>query len=328
MTTAQKPMSANASGPNQAGPAAPRIAVVGSLNMDLIVRTPRLPRPGETLSGGEFVTAHGGKGANQAVAAARQGGVVSMIGCVGTDDFGSRLTGALTEDGIDTAHVTKIEDVQTGVAFILLDGGGQNSIVIAPGTNGLLAPRHIDAAADVIAAADILLCQLEVPEDAVETAMAISRENGTRVIFNPAPYSETCHRLLGLADVVVPNEIEAAGLSGIGVTDAESAGRAADALIDRGPDTVLITLGERGVYVADAGNSYLQEGFAVEAADTTAAGDTFVGAFAVASARGLPLEDAVRRAQAAAALAVTKLGAQPSIPLAADIDLFCQTKRT
>lgn len=318
-------MSSDTSRPKPAGRDAPRIAVVGSLNMDLIINTPRLPRPGETLSGGDFLTAHGGKGANQAVAAARQGGRVCMIGCVGSDDFGNRLTGALSEEGIDTSHVTRAGERHTGVAFIILDDQGQNSIILSPGTNGLLSPRHVDEAEDLIAGAGILLCQLEVPQAAIERAMTVARKNGTRVILNPAPFSETCHELLALADVVVPNEIEAAALSGIEVTDGESAERAARHLLDRGPDTVLLTLGKQGVYVASRKSSGMQAGFSVSTADTTAAGDTFAGAFAVASGQGMPLETAVRRAQAAAALAVTKLGAQPSIPNAAEVDAFCRT---
>jgi len=311
--------------PEKPNAGAPRIAVVGSLNMDLVVRTPRLPQPGETLAGGDFLTAHGGKGANQAVAAARQGGRVSLIGKVGADDFGNRLSRSLADEGIDTAHLT-IAGRATGVAVIMLDTTGQNSIIISPGANGAVGPDDIDAAAPAIAEADVLLVQLEVPQDAVERAMVLARENKTRVVYNPSPYSDSCRALLPLADVLVPNEIEAADLSGIDTDTDGGPERAARRLLEQGPDTVLLTLGGRGVYAADRNGGRMQPGFAVEVKDTTAAGDTFVAAFAVATGLGLPLEAAVRRAQAAAALAVTRLGAQPSIPTAGEVDAFLKQR--
>ncbi len=309
-------MTQSPTSPRQPAQKKPRVAVVGSVNADLIAPVPRLPVPGETLQGGNLIFANGGKGANQAVAAARQGGSVSLIGCVGTDPFGETLRTALSDDGIDVGHLDTVDGVSTGVAIILLDADGQNSIVLSPGANAELSVERTNAAGGTIERADVVLCQLEVPLSAVHQAMTIARAARVPVILNPAPASEACRDLIPMADIVVPNESEAALLTGIEVTDMPSAHRAADALIAQGPSLVLLTLGKGGVLAATREGTEHHPAFDVSPVDTTAAGDSFVGAFAVAWASGHPLDEALIRAQAAAALAVTEVGAQPSIPTA------------
>lgn len=291
------------------------LVVVGSLNMDLIVRAPRLPRGGETLAGHDFATAAGGKGANQAVAAARLGAQVAMIGCVGADAYGARLRTALLVEGIDCTAVSEIEGVPTGIASILVDDAGQNAIVIVAGGNGALTPAHLDAQAALLAAAQVLVVQLEVPQATVEAAMIRGREAGCTVILNPAPASGPLPaHWYGLADYLIPNESEAAALTGLPVDSPESALHAAQRLLQAGARRVLITLGVQGVLYAD-GERHAHFAVApVVAVDTTAAGDTFVGGFAAALAAGQSLEAAIGLGQQAAALAVTRPGAQPSIP--------------
>ncbi len=292
----------------------PQIVVVGSANMDLVVRTERPPRPGETVQGSEFHVIPGGKGANQAVAAARQGARTAFVGRVGDDAFGARLREGLAAEGVDTSFLKTTPDVPSGVAVITLDGAGQNSIVIAPGANGRLSMADIDEARGLIAAADMLVCQLEIPFAAVVRAMETAREAGTAVAFNPAPASPLGPEVLSLADHLVVNESEAALLSGLAVENAAGAERAAARLCELGAETVLATLGGDGVVVAGREGVFHEPAQRVDVVDTTAAGDTFMGAFAAAIIRGEPLRGAVGVAQRAAALAVSRLGAQPSIP--------------
>ncbi len=295
------------------------VIVVGSLNMDLIVRTPRWPAPGETILGGSFYTAPGGKGANQAVAAARLGGTVRMVGRVGSDAYGAELRATLGRDGVDVERVGTDPDAATGIAFIAVDDAGQNSIIVASGANMRVSAADVDAARAAIAGAGILLLQLEVPLEASERAMTIAREAGVPVVLNPAPARALPPAFSAGADYLIPNETEASLLSGMTVTDVESATEAAQRLRARGARAVIVTLGAKGALVVDAGGTALVPPFAVNPVDTTAAGDAFVGAFGVALTQGMALAEAARFANAAGALAVTKLGAQPSLPRLADV---------
>jgi len=291
-----------------------RVTVAGSLNMDLVVRTPRIPRPGETIIGGEFRTVPGGKGANQAVAAARLGAQVAMVGRVGDDAFGGLLLDNLAAAGVDHAFVTRDPQAATGVALIEVDDAGQNSIVVVSGANKRLSPADVEAAAAAIGAADVLLLQLENPLETVTRAAQVARAQGVTVILNPAPARPVPDGLLGLVDVLIPNESETALLTGLPVGDQEEAQAAAAALRRMGVATVILTLGERGALLAYEGGAELFPAFDVTPVDTTAAGDAFVGGLAVALAEGRPLWEAVRWGNAAGALATMTLGAQPSLP--------------
>ena len=290
------------------------IAVVGSLNMDLVIRSPNIPRPGETIIGGEFHTVPGGKGANQAVAAARLGARVSMVGRVGKDAFGGTLLENLAADGIDHGFVVQDGEAATGVALIVVDDNGENSIVVASGANMRLSLADVEAAESVVAAADVLILQLEVPLDCVIRSAELAHAHGVKVVLNPAPARLVPARLLSLVDVLVPNESEAALLAGLPVgTQAETA-ETAEALLGSGVGTVILTLGGRGALLAREREMQAFPAFDVKAVDTTAAGDAFVASLAVALAEGEALEEAVRRGNAAGGLAATKLGAQPSLP--------------
>jgi ribokinase len=290
------------------------IAVVGSLNMDLVIRSPRIPGPGETIIGGEFLMAPGGKGANQAVAAARLGARVSMVGRVGQDAFGAALLESLTADGVDRAHVARDEKAATGVALIVVDDAGENSIVVSSGANMRLSPADLEAASSVIAAANVLILQLEVPLETVIRSAELARAHGVKVALNPAPARPLPAELAGMVDVLVPNESEAAILTGQPVQPQAGAASAAEALLRSGVGTVILTLGDRGALLARGGKAQLCPAFTVEPVDTTAAGDAFVAGLSVALAEGKGYGEAVRWGNAAGALATTKLGAQPSLP--------------
>lgn len=305
----------------------PRIAVVGSLNMDLVFRTPVMPAVGETLSGHEFLQIPGGKGANQAVAAARQGADVVFVGKVGDDGFGAQLIKGLAADGIDVSHIGRQSGVATGVAGILVDDAGANSIVLAAGANATLSAANVDAAEASLAGAAYLLCQLETPLDTVTHAIAKAHALGVRVILNPAPARPLSNELLSLVDILVVNETEARQLSGIDVTDTASALQAAAQLRAQGVGMVLVTMGEHGVVLVSAEGSATVPAVRVQAIDTTAAGDTFVGAFAVALGCGLAPAEACAEAQYAAALTVTRLGAQTSIPTRAEVEAFAAQRQ-
>lgn len=292
------------------------ICVVGSLNMDLVMRTPHLPAPGETISGGPFATHPGGKGANQAVAAARLGAAVAMVGRVGGDAFGARLRTELTEADIDIRQVVTLPDMASGVALIAVEASGQNSIIIAPGANGALTPADVEAAGPTITAARVLLLQLETPLPAVQRAAELAHATGTLVLLNPAPAQPLPAELLAQVDYLIPNEQEAALLLGETIaTGADAAGAAQRLCAQTGVGGVVITLGAQGALLAQAQTEpQFVPAHPVAVVDTTAAGDAFVGAFAVALAEGRTPAEAMRWGNAAGALAVTTAGAQPSLP--------------
>jgi ribokinase len=292
------------------------ICVVGSLNMDLVMRTPHLPAPGETISGGPFATHPGGKGANQAVAAARLGAAVAMVGRVGGDAFGARLRTELTEADIDIRQVVTLPDMASGVALIAVEASGQNSIIIAPGANGALTPADVEAANPPITAAQVLLLQLETPLPAVQRAAELAHATGTLVLLNPAPAQPLPAELLAQVDYLIPNEQEAALLLGETIaTGADAAGAAQRLCAQTGVGGVVITLGAQGALLAQAQTEpQFVPAHPVAVVDTTAAGDAFVGAFAVALAEGRTPAEAMRWGNAAGALAVTTAGAQPSLP--------------
>ena len=295
------------------------IVVIGSINMDLVLRVPRMPLPGETLTGGAFRTIPGGKGANQAVACARLSGKVAgaqqvaMVGCVGDDAFGATLRAALVGDGIIDSHITTLPGVASGIASILVDDNGQNSIVIAGGANDLLSPAHIDAAQGLIEQADIVVLQLETPMATVVHAIKLARSMGKTVVLNPAPAASLPDGVLELVDYLIPNAIEAAMLAGVSPEGADAKDLAA-ALQKLGSDNVIITLGSKGVHAALYGGDYTFPADVVQAVDTTAAGDTFIGGFVAGLASGMDEAEAIQQGQRAAAWSVTKPGAQTSIP--------------
>jgi ribokinase len=289
------------------------IVVIGSINMDLVLRVPRMPLPGETLTGGAFQTSAGGKGANQAVACARLGTVpVAMIGCLGDDAFGQTLRAQLVADHIDVSHVTMLPGVASGIASILVDVHGQNSIVIAGGANNLLTPAHIDAALPLLARASVVVLQLETPLATITHAIGVARRLGKTVVLNPAPAASLPAAVLAQVDYLIPNEIEAAMLLGAGAGAAPA--EQAAALRALGCRNVLVTLGAKGVHAALACASRDFPARAVKAVDTTAAGDTFIGGFVAALAAGAGPAAAIDLGQRAAAIGVTRSGAQPSIP--------------
>ncbi|MNV01662.1 Ribokinase [compost metagenome] len=299
-----------------------KVVVIGSLNMDLVTRAPRLPRGGETLIGESFATVSGGKGANQAVAAARLGAQVSMVGCVGSDAYGKELREALLAEQIDCQAVSTV-DGSSGVALIVVDDNSQNAIVIVAGANGALTPALIGCFDSVLQAADVIICQLEVPDATVGHALKRSRELGKTVILNPAPASRPLPAdWYANIDYLIPNESEASALSGLPVDSRQTAEIAATRLIEMGAGKVIITLGAQGSLFADGKGFEHFPAPTVKAVDTTAAGDTFVGGFAAALAGGKSEAEAIRFGQVAAALSVTRAGAQPSIPSLCEVQAF------
>lgn len=302
------------------------ITVVGSSNTDMVIRVDRIPRPGETVLGGEFVTAAGGKGANQAVAAARVGGAVTFVARVGRDSFGDRAIAGFEQDGINVMHVARDLTAPSGVALIFVARAGENSIAVASGANARLDPAQVRQASGAIAASDILLTQLETPLESVRLALAIADRAGVRTILNPAPARALPRTLLKLVSVITPNEHEAELLTGIKVDGERAATKAADKLLRQGVQTVVLTLGARGAFVATRDGHSLVPGFNVKAVDTTAAGDIFNGSLAVGLAEGMPVLEAVRFANAAAAISVTRIGAQPSAPTRREIARFVQSQ--
>jgi len=297
-----------------------KVVVVGSLNMDLVARAERLPRAGETLAGESFFTVPGGKGANQAVAAARLGAGVAMVGSVGDDAYGEQLRKALEVENIDCQAVNVCPGVSSGVALITVDAASQNCIVIIPGGNGLLTPAAVQHFDGLLQAAELIICQLEVPADTVAWTLARARELGKTVILNPAPATGPLPpEWFAHIDYLIPNESEAEALTGEPVNDQASARRAAERLLQLGAGKVIITLGAQGALFVSRDGSQHFPAPQVKALDTTAAGDTFVGGFAAALVRGLEEGEAIIFGQRAAALSVTRAGAQPSIPTLAEL---------
>ncbi len=301
-----------------------RIVVVGSYNTDMVVKTSRIPRPGETVINGTFSSGHGGKGANQAVAAARAGAQVTFVGKIGTDALGDEALTSLLAEGIDTSLISRDPDHATGTAWIIVDDRGENSIVVASGANSALTPADVTRARTAIAAADILLVQLECPIAAVHAAIEIAAETGVRVILNPAPACVLDADLLRRVSILTPNEVETEMLTGIAVDDDQQLSAAAGVLLERGVGTVLVTLGARGVYMATPAGRDLVASFPVLPIDTTAAGDVFNGVLAAFLTKDRSLHDAVLAANAAGALCVTRQGAQRSVPTLSEIQSFLE----
>lgn len=304
----------------------PRLLVVGSSNTDMIIKLGRIPRPGETLLGGQFVTAAGGKGANQAVAAARAGADVTLVACVGRDMFGDRAIAGLKADKINTRHIRRDPKAPSGVALIFVAESGENSIAVATGANAKLMSKDVQAAEAAFKNADMLVMQLETSIPAITTAARLAKKYNVPIVLNPAPAAPLAPSLLKLVSIITPNETEAEFLTGIKVTDTASAEAAARVLLGKGVKNVIITLGSKGAYLCNAETSELIPSRKVKAVDTTAAGDTFNGALAVALGEGRALPDAVRFANAAAAISVTRLGAQPSAPARAEIERLMRKK--
>ena len=302
-----------------------RVLVVGSSNTDMIVRANRLPLPGETVLGGDLTTAAGGKGANQAVAAARLGAPVTFVARVGGDMFGQQTLTAFRREGLDLTYLQQDAGTPSGVALIVVGPGGQNIIAVAPGANRNLAAADVAAAQPAIAQARVMLLQLEIPQSTVLAAALAGRAAGLIVVLNPAPADVLPAALYESVDILTPNEHEAALLTGLAPEQTEAA---AAALLARGVGVVIVTLGEAGVLVAQRGQpAWRSPAFRVQPLDTTAAGDAFNGGLAAALARGDTLAAAVRYAQAAAAISVTRAGAQPSLPTAREVDDFLEAHR-
>lgn len=304
------------------------ITVLGSLNMDLVVPVPELPAPGETVLGGHLRTHAGGKGANQAVAAARLGGRARMVGRVGDDDHGRALRANLDRHGVDVSHVAEDRHHPTGAAVILVAEGGENVIAVAPGANAAVDGEDATAAAGATGVDDVLLLQLEIPMEASEAAAVTASRSGVRVILNAAPAAATPPSLLGALDVLVVNEHEAGRLLGYEVHTTDQALHAAAGLRRLGPRAAVVTLGTAGAAVADEDSCVQVPAFPVRAVDATGAGDAFVGAMAVCLADGMRLAEAVRMGCAAGALAVTRHGAQDSLPTTDEVRQLLASRET
>lgn len=298
------------------------LVIVGSLNMDLVVRAPRHPQPGETLIGSSFQTFPGGKGANQAVAAARLGAKVRMIGRVGQDAFGDALLATVQRDGVDTTFIRRDPQAPTGVALITLDAKGQNTIVVASGANGNVSAEDVRQSAQAFEGADVLLVQLECPLEAVQTAVQLAHRAGMIVVLNPAPAHPLPAELLQMVDYLIPNQHELSLLAG-GISDREQAIRHLQA---QGVRYLVVTLGEEGALLALGEDRLVLPAYPVEVVDTVAAGDAFAGAFALALAEGKTPLDAACWGNAAGAIAVTRPGAQPSLPTRQEVEQFLKER--
>ena len=299
-----------------------KVVVVGSSNTDMIVQVTHIPRPGETILGGAFTMAAGGKGANQAVAAARAGADVVFVARVGDDMFGHQAIEGFLADGIDATHVKRDKKNASGVALISVAADGENSIAVASGANAALSPKDVHAAKSEIASASIVLCQLETPIETIKTTVQLAADARVPVILNPAPAQQLPDDLLKQISILTPNETESQILTGVNVIDDATAQDAAKQLRDRGVQTVIVTRGPSGSLIVTEHGLERIAACPVQAVDTTAAGDVFNGALALAVAEGQPLDKAARFAAAAAAISVTRLGAQPSIPTRAEINLL------
>jgi ribokinase len=299
-----------------------KLLVVGSLNMDLVVNVARPPQIGETILGGKFTTIPGGKGANQAVAAARMGSAVTMIGCVGRDGFGDELLASAAKDGIDIQYVNVDDREATGIALITVDAVGRNTIVVASGANLALTPRDLNTAKQAFVNADVLVAQLESPLETVSEAIALAVAHNLRVVLNPAPARLLSAELLSKVDYFIPNEREA-----MQVVGAETLDSAINQLLGMGVRNLIITLGEEGVLLVTTDGRRQISAYDVQAVDTVAAGDAFVGAFATGLAEGMGVEQAVQLGNVAAAISVTRYGAQPSLPMRKEVNEFPESRK-
>jgi len=299
-----------------------KLVVLGSVNADHILQVGNFPRPGETVVGHGYQVIPGGKGANQAVAAARLGADVSFLACVGDDDFGARMIERFRDDGIDTSGVMSMADTPTGIAFIQIVSSGENCIAISPEANGNFTPDILEQNMGLIRSADMVLMQLEIPLETIEIAAREAQKSGAVVVLNPAPAQPLPDSLLSNLSMITPNETEAELLTGIKVENESDAHKAAKILHDKGVETVILTLGEKGAYLSSSEGSRLVEGYDVRAVDSTAAGDTFNGALVAALQQGKDVYAAIEFAHAAAAISVTRIGAQTSIPGIEEVNDF------
>ena len=299
-----------------------QIFVLGSASVDHVLNMATLPRPGETITGSAYNIFPGGKGANQAVACARLGGNTRFMACLGQDAYGEKFTRQFAEDGIDTSLVELVKGSNTGVALIFVDQKAENSIGISAEANGELTEEKVRRRQSEIAAADFLLLSLETPDESVHAAAEIARAAETCIVLNPAPARHLSDELLACVDIITPNQTEAEVLSGVAVHNEADAAEAAIVLHGKGIGTVVITMGKQGAFISDSEGTRMIPGFKVEATDTTAAGDTFNGAMLVALAEGLSIEEACRFGNGAAALSVTRSGAQSSIPARRETERF------
>lgn len=290
-----------------------KIIVVGSSNTDMVVKSSRLPLPGETIMGSEFLMNAGGKGANQAVAAARLGGDVTLVAKVGADIFGEQSIAGFKNEGIHTDYVFVDEAKPSGTALIMVNQEGENCIVVAPGANASLLPADIEKSG-IIKEAEVILMQLEIPLETIVAVVRIAKEHQQKVIINPAPAQSLDDRLLEGVYLITPNETEAELLTGIAVQDVDTASKAADYFLDKGVQQVVITMGRHGAFFKNAGMEFMTEAPVVDAMDTTAAGDTFNGALTVAITEGMNWKQAIQFAVKAASISVTRMGAQASVP--------------
>ena len=307
-----------------------KLVVLGSINADHVLRVSQLPKPGETVSGTDFQILFGGKGANQAVAACQMGANTAFVGCLGEDAIGSEMISRFAELGMDTGGLQQVEGCKTGSALIFVDPEGENCIGISAQANRELTPHRIQPNVEAIESAKTLLMQLETPLEGVEYSAKIAKAAGTRVVLNPAPAQPLSDKLLSLIDIITPNQTEVELLTGVAVSgsdwDNKSAARAAETLHSKGIPIVLITLGSRGVWFSEQGQGKLISGFKVKAVDTTAAGDCFNGALVAALQQGQSILEAIEFAQAAAAISVTREGAQASIPSLDEVHSFLVAK--
>ncbi|MBC7328556.1 ribokinase [bacterium] len=303
-----------------------RILVVGPSNTDMIIKLERLPTPGETIIGGEFATAGGGKGANQAVQCARLGAPVILLARIGKDPFGDRSVEQFQMEGIDTSFIIRDAEHHSGIALIFVDKKGENMIAVAPGSNSFLSKADVEMAREAFKISSTLLLQLEIPLEPVEASVFLAKEEGTRVILNPAPAQPLPQSVLENVDILVPNETEAKILSGFPPDEDISPLELAKMLRAKGVKRVIITLGSKGSLYVDENEQFEVPAFKVESVDTTAAGDSFCGALAVAISEGKGIREAIRFASACAAISTTRLGAQPSLPRREEVEEFLRQR--
>lgn len=308
-----------------------KITVIGSSNVDMIIKLKRIPAPGETITGGVFTQVFGGKGANQAIGAARAAAdkdiQVSFVTCLGDDNNALRMIESFKKDKLDVNFAVEEKDVATGTALILVDEKGQNSIAVAPGANFSLSREHIDLAAEVISDAEYIILQMEIPVDTTKYIIDTAKKLNRKVMLNVAPAIVIEDAYLAKTDILIVNESEASLLTGINADTDANIEKAAEILLKKGVPTVIVTLGVKGSYVNDGKSKKFIEGYKVKAVDSTAAGDTYCGALAVALTEGRSIADAIKFASAAAAISVTRLGAQPSVPYRKEIDEFIEAHK-